>query len=92
VAVTTKDMATAICGKIKFYIPLQGLIDLDKERKRIETEIENYRQTCENLSKRLADDHFLKKAPKEVVEKEKVRLSDLSAKIKECERTLCDLA
>ncbi len=90
--VKTKDMATALCGKIKIFIPLKGLIDVEKEQKRIETEIENCRHSCENLSKRLNDTSFLKKAPKDVVEKEKTRFAELSAKISELEKTLGDLA
>ena len=89
---STKDMATALCGKIKFYIPLQGLIDLDQEKKRIKTEIESCRQTCENLSTRLRDDNFLKRAPKEVVAKERARFNELDAKIKDFEKTLKELS
>ncbi|MFA6378776.1 MAG: valine--tRNA ligase [Candidatus Omnitrophota bacterium] len=88
----TKDMATAISGKIKFYIPLKGIIDLTQEKKRIKTEIESCRQTCENLSKRLSDDNFTKRAPKEVVEKERKRFEDLDTKIKEFEKTLSELS
>lgn len=87
-----KDMATAISGKFKIYIPLKGIVDLEKEKKRIKTEIENCRQTCENLSTRLKDENFLRRAPKEVVEKEKVRHEDLDSKIKELEKTLKELS
>ncbi len=87
-----KDAATAISGKIKFYVSLKGIIDLEKEKKRIETEIENCRQTCENLSTRLRDENFLKRAPKEVIEKEKVRFAELDAKIKELKKTLHEIS
>jgi valyl-tRNA synthetase len=65
---------------------------LTQEKKRIKTEIESCRQTCENLSKRLSDDNFTKRAPKEVVEKERKRFEDLDTKIKEFEKTLSELS
>jgi len=91
-AVDAKDMATALSGKIKLYIPLKGIVDLGQEKKRIKIEIESCRQTCENLSKRLSDESFLKRAPKDVVEKEKKRFEDIRIKIKEFERTLNELS
>ena len=87
-----KDMATGLCGQIKLYIPLQGLIDLEQEKKRIKTEIESCSQTCENLIVRLHDENFLKRAPKEVVEKERARLKELKTKMNDLNNTLKELS
>ena len=86
-----KDVAMGIVGKIKFYIPLSGIIDIKKEKERIETQIKNQALQRQSLMLRMKNKDFLKKAPKEVVEKEKFRLKDLETKIKELKEVIREL-
>ncbi|HOW36337.1 MAG TPA: valine--tRNA ligase [Candidatus Omnitrophota bacterium] len=86
-----KDAATGIAGKLKFYIPLAGVIDIEKEKGRITAQVKNQAAAVKDLSKRLKNKDFLKKAPKEVVEKERARLETLQAKIKELKTALKEL-
>jgi len=83
-----KDCATAVAGKIKMAIPLRGLIDIEKETQRINDQIAQQRNFCEGLSKRLKNKDFLSKAPKEIVEKDKLRLKEITVKIAELKETL----
>ncbi|MBI5302587.1 MAG: valine--tRNA ligase [Chloroflexi bacterium] len=57
-----------IAGKIEIYLPLAGMIDLEKEKARLAKEIANVRGAIDRAEKQLASD-FSKKAPKEVVQK-----------------------
>ncbi|CAG0969510.1 partial Valine--tRNA ligase, partial [Anaerolineae bacterium] len=57
-----------IAGKIEIYLPLAGMIDVEKEKARLAKEIANVRGNIERAEKQLASD-FSKKAPKEVVQK-----------------------
>ena len=56
---------------IDIYLPLEGLIDVDKEIARIEKEIAATENDLKRLSGKLSNAGFLAKAPAEVVEKEK---------------------
>ena len=87
-----KEMATGIAGKIKFFIPLEGLLDIEKEKNRIAQELETITSSCQNLLQRLKNKEFLKKAPKDVIEKEEGRLKDFALKKAELEKALKDLS
>ena len=75
------NAATGIIEQIKFYIPLNEVIDVSKEKNRIQEQIQQYYQAYQNISNRLANKDFTQKAPEEIVEKEKLRLNDLKGKI-----------
>ena len=55
-------------------VPLEGLVDLDRERKRLNDELKELEANCARLSARLKDDAFVSRAPEEVVERERQRL------------------
>ncbi|HLD69717.1 MAG TPA: class I tRNA ligase family protein, partial [Candidatus Omnitrophota bacterium] len=86
-----KDAASAVVGRIKFFIPLEGLIDILKEKARLSSELSQHASSLENLSGRLANPSFLEKAPAEVIEKEKARLQSLTVKVEELKKILEDL-
>ena len=50
---------------------------MDKERSRLSKELEKTDSNRERLSSRLQDEHFLLKAPQEVVERERKRLDNM---------------
>jgi valyl-tRNA synthetase len=53
------------------YVPLEGIIDLEKERERMKKEIAEIEGFLKRTEKQLLNKDFLKKAPSEVVEKAK---------------------
>lgn len=55
------------------YMPLAGLIDLDKEIARIEKEITAAESELQRLAGKLGKENFVAKAPAEVVEKERMK-------------------
>ncbi len=76
-----KSTATAVVEQIELFIPLEGLIDLEKERQRLEKEIKRLEQQVLNLQKKLNNEDFLQKAPAEVIRQEKEKLKNLSKKL-----------
>jgi valyl-tRNA synthetase len=66
--VTVKD------SKIKVIIPLEGLVDLDEEVKRIEKQIEKLTKDVAQLSGRLSNENFVKNAAEDVVAADRVLL------------------
>ena len=69
-----KGAAAAILGDIRIYMPLAGLIDMDKEKARLAKEMEKTEKEIARLEGKLGNQGFLAKAPAEVVEGEKAKL------------------
>lgn len=86
-----KKVATAIVGHTRCVIPLEEVIDFEKERQRILSQIKEQQGVSKGLAQRLQNKEFLKKAPAEVVEKDKERLAVLQSKIQELRHVIASL-
>ncbi len=84
--------AASVVGGSEIYIPLKGLIDLDKERDRIRKEIERLRGFLKSIEKKLTNDKFVQNAPDAVVEKERQKQSDTKASLGKLEAQLNELS
>jgi len=62
------DVTTTILDGVQVVIPMGGLIDVDKERARLQQRVNELMQHVSRLEARLADPQFTGKAPKEVIE------------------------
>ena len=69
-------------------IPMESMVDLDAEKKRLHKEIEQIQAETERLETLLEDKAFLAKAPGAVVEKEKLRLYTLTDKLKRLKKQI----
>jgi valyl-tRNA synthetase len=65
---------------IDVYVPLEGIIDLEKEKERMKKEIAEIEGFLKKTEKQLSKKDFLKKAPLEVVEKAKENKERLNSK------------
>ena len=70
---TSTAVTTVVSGAV-MAIPMEGLIDLDMERKRLLSESKDSDQSIQRLENRLNDPEFLEKAPEDVIEREQERL------------------
>ncbi|MBN2072102.1 MAG: valine--tRNA ligase [Candidatus Krumholzibacteriota bacterium] len=88
-----KPGASAAAGhaSIEIYLPLEGIIDIEAEKARIEKELGKLAIECDKIGARLSGGGFAKKAPAEVVEREKTRFEEMSDKRSRLERILEDL-
>ncbi|NIM02847.1 valine--tRNA ligase [bacterium] len=66
-----EDCATAVVGDVEIYVPLKGMIDIQREVDRLSKEIEKIEIELERVNKKLKNKEFLKKAPTPIVEKVK---------------------
>ncbi len=64
----------------EFFLPLPGL-DLEKERARIQREIEQLQKHLAKVQARLANPDFLERAPAEVIQKEEEKVKTFQEKI-----------
>lgn len=63
-----------ICGNVQVFIPMGQLVDSEKQHERLAKEIESVKFEIARSEKMLANQGFVAKAPKEMVEKEKEKL------------------
>jgi valyl-tRNA synthetase len=68
-----------VVGGVEVYLPLAGMIDLDAERVRLQKEVAKAEVQTARSRKSLDNPAFVAKAPPEVVQKERERLSELQA-------------
>lgn len=76
-----EKVMTAVVHSVEIVMPLEGLIDLDKERNRIISQIEEVERELKASKSKLANEGFVKKAPAEVVERERAKEQDLTEKL-----------
>ena len=69
-------------------IPMESMVDLDAERKRLDNEIAQSQAQIASLEKRLKDKAFLSKAPGAVVAKEREKLAERQDKLKRLKEQL----
>jgi len=86
-----KASASSVVKGCDVYIPLEGLIDLDVERQRLEKEINRLEGLLNAVTKKLSNEKFVNNAPDDVVEKEKVKQRDWTESIDKLKKILEDL-
>ncbi|WP_047981696.1 valine--tRNA ligase [Ornithinibacillus contaminans] len=67
---------TAVVTGAEIFLPLEGLIDFDKEIARLEKELDKWTNEVERVEKKLSNQGFIAKAPEAVVEEEKSKQKD----------------
>jgi valyl-tRNA synthetase len=73
--------ATQVAGDVEVLVPLAGLIDVEAEEARLGKEIAKVEKDVELFAKKLANEAFVAKAPPEVLEKDRGKLSDAREKL-----------
>jgi valyl-tRNA synthetase len=72
-----KSSLTVVVGDMHLSIPLSGILDLEKEKLKVDVKIRQAEAEIKTKERTLDNKEFVKKAPLEVVEKEKARLKEL---------------
>ncbi|MDD4666336.1 MAG: valine--tRNA ligase, partial [Clostridia bacterium] len=75
-----EQAVTAVVSGVEVYLLLQGLVDIEKEKARLEKEKGVWDQEIARLEKKLNNKGFLTKAPQEIVVKEEEKLKDCRTK------------
>lgn len=73
-------------ANVDVVIPLEGIVDIDEEVKRLKKSIEKVNKDINLLSKKLKNESFIKNAPEDLVESDKSLLKEAEMKF----RTLQD--
>lgn len=83
-----KASGSAVVRDAEVYVPLAGIIDLDVERRRLEKEIAKFRKLLNGVDGKLANQGFLRKAPADVVERERERQREYRESLEKLESSL----
>jgi valyl-tRNA synthetase len=75
-----RGSAVAVAGGLELYVPLAGLIDVAAERERLEREIERVAKELGQATRKLGNEDFMRRAPEEIVAKERAKASELGEK------------
>ncbi|RNC29953.1 MAG: Valine--tRNA ligase [Candidatus Dichloromethanomonas elyunquensis] len=84
--------ASAVLDGVTVYLPLKGLLDLDKEIAKVRKEIENAIAEQKRLEGKLSNPGFIGKAPEEVIAKEKEKLDTIQTRLRSLKIRLSDVA
>ncbi|NLH00413.1 MAG: valine--tRNA ligase [Clostridiales bacterium] len=76
-----EGMVSVVTGDAKMFMPMADLVDLGKERERIEKELQKAIKEYEGQMAKLSNESFLAKAPAKVIENEKERAAKAKALI-----------
>ena len=75
-----ENAMTGVVNGVEIYLPLKGLIDVDKEVARLNKEMATLEKEVSRLEKKLGNQGFLAKAPAEVVAGEQEKLKGYQEK------------
>lgn len=68
-----ENAMTAVVNGAEIYMPLLGLIDVEKETARLRKELDTLIKEVERAEKKLSNQNFVAKAPADVIEKERTK-------------------
>jgi valyl-tRNA synthetase len=89
----TKIVVTSLeaGANVEIWVATSELVNLDEERARLKKEIETLTKVVASQHGKLSNEAFVAKAPKEVIDKEKIKLQEAKDKLQKTEQTLASL-
>ncbi len=76
-----KGAIQAVLDEAMLFLPVAGVIDLDRERARLKKEIERLTKDIEKIDAKLGNDQFVANAPEEVIEEQKSRKAEAEGSV-----------
>ena len=84
-------MVSVITDNARMFMPMAELVDLEKERTRMEKELANAKKQLDGQNAKLANENFVSRAPEKVVNAEREKKAKLEALIENLEESLKNL-
>ncbi|HRU51997.1 MAG TPA: class I tRNA ligase family protein, partial [Planctomycetota bacterium] len=83
--------ASRVLSDILVYIPLAGMMDIEKEKEKLNQEIHKLQEQIARLETKLANTEYTSKAPAQVVEKDRNKLADMQKRSQQWQEQLQSL-
>ncbi len=88
---TGTDAVSIVSDGAKIFIPMAEMVDMEKERERLEKERQTALSEIDRVNKKLSNPSFVDKAPAAVVEGEKEKLAKYTEMLKNVEQMIAKL-
>jgi valyl-tRNA synthetase len=75
-------LSALVSTDVRVYLILEGLVDVESEKERLDKQAADLLRQLKQKEKMLKNKEFLKKAPSEVVEREKHKMSEIKESLK----------
>ncbi len=85
------DAVMAVTDTARLFIPMDELVDKDKEIARLNKEKEKAQKDIDFLSKKLSNQGFLAKAPQQLIDAEQAKLAKAEEKMAKIEQSIAGL-
>jgi valyl-tRNA synthetase len=82
----SKNTATSLMDSLKIHIPLDGLVDVEAEKSRLEKISAKLWDEISRLEIKLQNAKFIQSAPQAVIEKERLKLTETQTQYQELEK------
>jgi valyl-tRNA synthetase len=76
---------SAVVRGTEIFVSLEGLINVDAERSRLEKEITRVKGVIAGIESKLSNEQFVQRAPAQVIEKEKTKLESMRLNLSKLE-------
>ena len=83
--------ATAVIENLEIFIPLKGLIDIDKEIQRLEKQVADMTGRLNSVSGKLNNKNFVERAPKNIIDHERTKQADYQEQLDKLKSNLNSL-
>ncbi len=83
-----RGASVAVRSHVEVFVPLEGLLDVDLEIERIRKEMTKLEESAGFLGKKLRNEDFIRRAPQEIVAKEKDKYDDCMKKMEKIRENL----
>ena len=87
----SEKMVNIATDNARIFIPLQELVDVDKEIQRLEKELEKSEKMLASQIAKLSNENFVSRAPENVVNVEREKKSKLEALIVNLRQSLSEM-
>jgi valyl-tRNA synthetase len=83
-----ENLATTMAGDVEVMVPLEGFVDPEAERGKLEKDLAKQKNDRDYLAKKLSNPQFVERAPIEVLERDRAKLAELTAAVDKLEIAL----
>lgn len=85
------DAVSIVTKSARIFIPMDDLVDKEKERERLNKELEVCEKEIAMINGKLGNAEFVNKAPEAIVNKEREKLADMSEKMEKIKESIAEL-
>ena len=88
----SSDLHAVLKNGVEVFIPLEGVIDIARERERLQEQVDRLDAQVGGTRGKLSNDGFLKGAPPDIVDREREKLRSFEEQLNKLRGRLSSLA